>query len=373
MNCCCRILLWLCVSGALVPGAALAQSHNDYSVPAAWLCFPGRADVCSSTLTATVLPAGSSEPSQRTYAPAPAPPIDCFYVYPTVSREARANADMTAEDEEQHTAKVQFARFAAKCRAFAPLYRQITVAVLKGDLTGGDRELAYRDIRDAWHYYLAKQNHGRGVVLIGHSQGANVLSRLIAEEIDGKKDQHLLVSAILAGTTLQVPVGQDAGGTFQHIAVCHNAGQIGCVIAYSSFLADDPPGPDSAFGVAAGPNLASACVNPAALIEKDTLDIELPTVGDVAKVLGTDFVENPGAVSGRCTTNADRTFLAISIKTTDPRSQRLGRALAAVQAKRAGWGLHALDINLALGDLVDVVGQEGQSWSAQAHPPTALK
>jgi len=290
-----------------------------------------------------------------------------------VSQEPRPNADMTPGEAEQHAAQVQFARFAAKCRTFAPLYRQTTIAALKGESPRGDPELAYRDVRDAWRYYLAQQNHGRGVVLVGHSQGANVLSRLMAEEIDGKKNQRLLVSAILAGTTLQVPAGRDFGGTFQHIALCRSAGQIGCVIAYSSYLASDPPGPDAAFGAAGGPDLTGACVNPAALIGKDTLDIELPTVGDVAKVLGTDFVENPGAVSGTCTTNADRAFLAISIKATDPRSQRLGRALEAVQGKRAGWGLHALDINLALGDLVSLVEQEGQSWTAQSHAPNALK
>ena len=49
-----------------------------------------------------------------------------------------------------------------------------------------DRGLQYDDVRDAWNYYLAHDNQGRGFVLIGHSQGSYILTRLIREEIDGK-------------------------------------------------------------------------------------------------------------------------------------------------------------------------------------------
>ena len=48
------------------------------------------------------------------------------------------------------------------------------------------RSQAYADVREAWRTYLRKYNHGRGVVLIGHSQGSFVLRQLIAEEIDRK-------------------------------------------------------------------------------------------------------------------------------------------------------------------------------------------
>ena len=38
---------------------------------------------------------------------------------------------------------------------------------------------AYADVAEAWHTYLKRFNHGRGVVLIGHSQGTFVLRRLV--------------------------------------------------------------------------------------------------------------------------------------------------------------------------------------------------
>ena len=78
-----------------------------------------------------------------------------------------------------------------------------------------DRALAYNDIVDAWHYYLQHDNDGRGVVLIGHSQGSGVLTQLIRDEIDGKPVQSTIVSALLLGTNVAVPRGKDVGGAFQ--------------------------------------------------------------------------------------------------------------------------------------------------------------
>ena len=62
---------------------------------------------------------------------------------------------------------MQAAQFERVCRVYAPMYRQVTSA----HGTEG-RELAYHDVRAAWRDYLAHDNDGRGVVLIGHSQGA---------------------------------------------------------------------------------------------------------------------------------------------------------------------------------------------------------
>ena len=118
---------------------------------------------------------------------------------------------------------------------------------------------------DAWNYYLQHDNNGRGVVLIGHSQGSGVLTQLIRNEIDGKPVQAKLVSALLLGTSLPVPKGKDVGGAFQHIPLCRSATQTGCVIAYASFRSTIPPPENSRFGRVQGENMEAACANPAAL------------------------------------------------------------------------------------------------------------
>ena len=83
---------------------------------------------------------------------------------------------------------VQFARFSTLCRTYAPLYRSATLSAIPRAIAGEDMSgvfnLAYGDVRAAWHYYLDHYNHGRPYVLIGHSQGTIHLTRLLASEIE---------------------------------------------------------------------------------------------------------------------------------------------------------------------------------------------
>src|SRR6185312_8341308 len=267
-------------TGLLGATAALAQaptaapppaSRIDYTNGANWLCRPGRQDACAIDLDATVIRADGSTTIDR-FHPDPNAPIDCFYVYPTVSRDPGVNATMAIEPEERLAVAQQFARLGAKCRLYAPVYRQHTLTALIADMTGhpmaeGDsRKIAFGDVLDAWNEYLAHDNHGRGVVLVGHSQGSGILTGLIAQEIDGKPEQKRLISAILMGTSLQVPPGNDVGGDFKHVPLCHSPRQVGCAIAFASFRAASPPPPDSLFGQGdKKTGTVAACVNPAAL------------------------------------------------------------------------------------------------------------
>ena len=190
-------------------------------------------------------------------------------MYPTVSRDPWGNSDMNPGKEEKRVIMLQFARFAADCRVYAPLYRQVTMTALRAYIAGkpipADDKLAYDDVADAWKYYLEHDNQGRGFVLIGHSQGSGILTKLIHNEIDGKPIQARLVSAILTGTNLKVPKGKDVGGDFAHIPLCHASTQIHCAIAYASFRSTIPPPAHSFFGKVDDEKMSAACTNPAAL------------------------------------------------------------------------------------------------------------
>ena len=233
------------------PPAPASTDKIDYSDAKTWLCRPGRQDACAIDLTTTVI-APDGKFTRETWAADPKAPIDCFYVYPTVSTDAGVNSDMTADPAELNVVATQFARFASKCRPFAPLYRQVTLAGLRAAMAKGapalDRGIGYEDVVNAWNYYLQHDNQGRGVVLVGHSQGSFVLAELIRQEIDGKPVQSRLVSAILMGATLMVPKGKDTGGTFKNIPVCKSATQTGCVISFASFRSTIPPPANTLFG-----------------------------------------------------------------------------------------------------------------------------
>src|SRR5262245_30052413 len=248
--------------------APSAQPRNDYGTPETWLCRPGRKDACTVDISTTIVSADGKLKHEK-FKPNPRAEIDCFYVYPTVSLDATPNSDMTAGLEENSVIKHQFARFASQCRTYAPLYRQVTLTALRAVLTGKpmaiDRGLAYNDVVDAWNYYLEHDNKGRGVVLIGHSQGSGGLTRRTGNEIEGKPVRSRIVSAVLMGTNLAVPTGKDVGGAFQSMPLCKSATQIGCAIAYASFRETVPPPANSRFGKAQGEGMSAACVNPAAL------------------------------------------------------------------------------------------------------------
>jgi Protein of unknown function (DUF3089) len=148
---------------------------------------------------------------------------------------------------------VQASRFSQVCNVYAPVYRQLTIPFINGLIpaTAHEKEeaslIAYLGVLSAFQEYLTKYNNGRGIVLIGHSQGSAMLEQLIHEHVNPVPAvRSRLDSAIILGGQVIVPEGQLVGGTFQHIPGCHDAFQTGCVVAYSSFL-QEPPNP-SYFG-----------------------------------------------------------------------------------------------------------------------------
>lgn len=361
-------------------------AKNDYSKPAAWLCWPGKAgDACAIDMTTTVIKADGAM-STEAFKANPKAPIDCFYVYPTVSNDPGVLSDMTANAEELGVVQAQLARFGSKCRIYAPLYRQFTLTALRArmtgkpmDMTGVNPATTYDDVLDAWNYYLAHENKGRGVVLIGHSQGSGLLTQLISKEIDGKPVQAKIVSAILMGTRLPVDKGKDTG-LFKSMPLCRSASQTGCVIAYASFRDTIPPPTGSLFGKASGEQVA-ACNNPAALGGgKGELHAYLSNGAQIADsgnrkvewVKGkpdptTPFVSVPGLLSAQCVDKNGFSYLEVHVAgdPADPRTDDIAGDVMAGGQVNAAWGLHLIDAGLAMGNLVDIVGAESKAYLAK--------
>lgn len=309
-------------------------------------------------------------------------PIDCFYVYPTVSTDTSTNSDLTADSAEINVVRQQFARFGSSCRLYAPMYRQVTLRGL-GRLLAGPTENAvnaltqgtvYEDVREAWKYYLEHDNKGRGVVLIGHSQGAIVLTTLIAKEIDGKSVQSRIVSAILAGTTIAVPRGRDVGGTFKTIPLCRSNRQTGCVITFASYRSTKAPPAAAMFGRVADTTMVAACTNPAALQGgsgflrpyfetrgRMIVGPRAPRAWVAPEVaVTTPLVTLPEFISAECTSNASASgYLSITVHAVpaDPRTDDIpGETIL------LAWGLHMVDFNLAMGNLGDIIANQSAAY-----------
>jgi hypothetical protein len=356
---------------------APAAVDVDYNDDSNWLCRPGGEDACDVDLTTTVVSSSGKTRVEKFKGNRKAQ-IDCFYVYPTVSLDTTPNSDMNAGDEERNVVLSQFARFASQCRTFAPLYRQITLTALRANLSGkplaADRNLGYNDVLNAWRHYLANDNEGRGFVLIGHSQGAGVLTQLIQNEIDGKPIQQQLISAILMGTNLAVPKGADVGGAFKHIPLCKSDMQLGCAIAYASFRATAPPPAKTLFGRVPGVGMQAACTNPAALGGGKSL--LYPYLSNRArgegetprwlpdKDIDTPFVSTPDLLTGECVNNEHGSYLEITVHSNpfDPRTDDIGGDVITNGKVQANWGLHLIDANLVMGNLIDVVSAQSRAY-----------
>jgi hypothetical protein len=292
---------------------------------------------------------------------------------------------MNAGPEELRVVQHQFARFGSQCRPYAPLYRQVTLTALRANLSGRpmspDRALGYNDVLDAWKYYLEHDNQGRGVVLIGHSQGSGVLTQLIRNEIDGKPIQDRIVSAMLLGTNVAVPKGKDVGGAFQKMPLCRASNQTGCVISYVTFRENVPPPANSLFGRAPGEGMATACVNPAALgggsgeLQAHLAAARSANTSSAApkpwvtpeQPIKTPFVSVPGLLSAECVSNEKGSYLAVKVhgNPADPRADDIVGDVVINGQTQANWGLHLIDVQVAMGNLVNIAGQQAKSYQAK--------
>lgn len=358
---------------------AQTVEQADYGDMSNWLCHPGREDdACAEDLSYTVVNAdGTLE--EMAFEPAEAPPIDCFYVYPTISFDSTPNSDLNAGPEEKRVAASQFGAFGEACRLFAPVYRQVTLTHLQSMMGGGaftaDPELGFGDVVDAWNTYLETENDGRGVVLIGHSQGARMVERLLREEVIGSESEDLVISAMPIGYTMYADTDTGNVGSFP---LCESSGQTGCVIAYVSFRSDFPPPEDSRFGNIGPEGQQAICVNPAELSgDNGALDARLSQSGFFGienasfvegQTITTPYAALPGMLSAECVETDGHTYLAVTVEgdPSDPRADDiLGDVVVGNNVLR-DWGLHLIDINVAMGNLVSIVEAQSDAWTASS-------
>jgi hypothetical protein len=364
-------------AAASAPAAAQAPSPApDYSKESSWLCLPGRADVCSTPLPTTALnPNGYGSTGRSTVAKDA--PVDCFYVYPTVSSDPGLNSDLNAGREEKLATESQFARFASVCRPFAPIYRQMTLAAVAAAAAGADVArngmLAYSDVLAAWRNYIRRRNDGRPFVLVGHSQGSLMLQQLIAREIETNPAVAAKMKlAIIPGFDLIVPQGKLVGGTLKKTPLCSRPGETGCVMTWTSFREKNVPPRGAIFGYADQAGMTVGCVNPARPGAKDWVPLDSywfarsslsvpggPVSWSSEGPPPTPYLRAEGLVSAKCINDGPRGYLWIRTNHNpgDKRTDRIGGEVAVFGMFLPGWGMHLADMAVAQGDLIREVGE----------------
>lgn len=214
----------------------------DYAEEKSWSCLPFRED------------AGDVKPKKELVVSDSVKQVDVFYIYPTLYMKGKTwladpqNVKLNRRID-KYPIRLQAGVFNASGRVYAPRYRQAIINSFY-DTTGvGVKalDMAYQDVKRAFDYYMSNYNHGRPVIIAGHSQGSYHIRRLIAEYFDGKPLQSKLVCAYIVGMGINA-------NTYQVLEPCGDASQTGCYVTWASFKKGYDPGKSILYG--------NICVNP---------------------------------------------------------------------------------------------------------------
>lgn len=369
------------VAGSLVY-AAMGTAIAEPAGPTTWLCSPAISDdPCD-------IPGDTADLASGTVTPGPGAvpeadkPVDCFYLYPTVTNDVALNAPPHVVPEIESIASFQAARFASKCRVFAPVYRQTTMFALPAVAAGAapiSVDLAYSDVRAAWDNYMATENNGRGVILIGHSQGTFMLRKLMRETFD--QDAALrsrLVGAFLLGGNVETARGSTTGGDFANIPLCTEQGQFGCVVAYStntilptisSLGNSELDAWSQQWGLPNGSAYQVACTDPAVLSGDDrpvgitvpsapfafglnSLLLQYTALPESLPTSASTWITGRGRAVGSCIDSAG--YNQYHLQFVEPQPVNPVPLLDS----------HLIDMNVGLDRLVDIAHQQTTAWQS---------
>lgn len=163
----------------------------------------------SQEINWAVLPENYPE-SLKKYAPKNLEKLkaDVFYIYPTLiskKKDLRWNAPVNDEDQNNaiinYAVKNQASPFATSGKIYVPIYRQAHIKSYSLYKSGGEEafDIAYKDVKAAFEYYLKNYNKGRPIIIASHSQGTNHATWLLKDFFDNSSLQKRLIAAYIPG------------------------------------------------------------------------------------------------------------------------------------------------------------------------------
>ncbi|MBB3988764.1 DUF3089 domain-containing protein [Croceicoccus naphthovorans] len=271
---------------------------NAYEDPAMWISRPGTASSNPARWRPETLP-DDEVPSQAAV----------FFIHPTSYLE-RDNWNAPLDDAKSRSGAELYVRGLASAfnrapEIWAPRYRQAAVGafLVGGENTTNALNLAYGDIAQAFDYFVASIGPDTPIVLAGHSQGALLLKRVLAEKVAGTPLADRVVAAYVAGW----PVSMERDLPAMGLPACATDSQPGCVLSWQSYA--EPADAEALFDAyQRGPTLDgkplakedTLCVNPLT----GSVDGDAPASANLGTLVpNADFTDGElvaGAVPARC-------------------------------------------------------------------------
>ena len=173
---------------------------------------------------------------------APAPPVDVFFVHPTIYDGGR---DWNGPIDQKQASATLFrvmlpnyaGPFARLGRVFAPRYRSASLysmLTLREDARDA-RAFAFGDVQRAFRAYLAGANRGRPFILVGVEQGGAMVARLLTDDL---ARQPGLRARLVAAYLIDTAAPRDAFNTASPVPACAAPNQKGCLVAWKQAWSD---------------------------------------------------------------------------------------------------------------------------------------
>lgn len=162
--------------------------------------------------------------------------VDIFYIAPTAGSDE--SFQMKMDDEDYKSAFVgatamEKGIYDTNADFYAPFYRQVSLECY--DLPEAEREkyleAAYKDIDNAFNYYMKNINNGRPYILAGFSQGGDMIKRLL---MNNKKIDDKMIAAYAIGWYFS----EDEVKTYKNIKMAQGENDTGVVISFCSEAPD---------------------------------------------------------------------------------------------------------------------------------------
>jgi hypothetical protein len=90
------------------------------------------------------------------------------------------------------------------------------------------------------------------------------------------------------------------------------------------------------------------------------------STSDTPPAIATPFVSVPGMLTAECVSNEQGSYLAVTVHgdPAGPRTTDIPGDVVIAGQVHPEWGLHLIDVSMAMGNLVDIVRQQAKAYVA---------